>query len=320
MKTINLEHVKVMIDGNASVLPDWARAAIHLGAYARYASDVNNKNRLLIFCVVPCRDVFTALVGLGSVIAGGLVFRKSFCWEDLKNLELGTTIFWKHKDENHNYSGVLEEHVEMGGQTLVPVNITKPQRKKGLWYFSELKFGDCVFSEENLPSAQATDWLKSVESFYSSLGVSSVSKWVVTAGAEVRFITNNTHFRRTLENWMISTDLDCDAVKPAHLMILRDEKEAVFAKSRITHHSARLERKYPVTILDGPLAFQCLADIDFGSLVIVLEEGELAHEHTDFLLQASSEHIVGSESLFSEFSLSGIPPTIEVTGYYLKVA
>lgn len=319
MKKINLEELRISINGCKEPLPDWASAAIQLGAYARYTSNQTKDHRLLLCCVVPCRDVFTALLGLGSVFAGSLLFKKSFDWDDLKNLKPGTEIFWKNKGDNYSYSGVIEPHEEMDRQILVPVNIKKPKKKAGRWFFSESKFRDCIFSEENLPSAQTYERFKDLVDFYSILGCDNASKWLETAGSEVRLITNNSKFRQTLDKWLITTELDSKAISPEHLMILRDETDPAFAKARLTHHLGKFIRDCPVTILDGPLAFQCISDIQVGSLVVVLETGELSYHHIDLLSNASSEHSEEVESLLYGFNLENITPSIEITGYCLNM-
>ena len=320
MKEMRFENLRVVVGESARSLPDWASAAVQLGAYARYASALQEEGRLIICCVVPSRDVFTALVGLGSVIAGGLLFKKGFCWEDFKNLEPGTEIYWKKNGETCNYSGVVEAHEEVQGQTMVPVMILKPSRKKGRWYFSESKFRECIFSQEGLPSVQASERFTIAESFYEALGVSASSKWLMTAGAEVRFVTKGAQFRRTLEDWAMTSDSDSVGSSLDQLLILRDEGDSSLAKARITHHLGTFLNECPVSIIDGPLAFQRISDIDSGSLVVVLERGELAEEHVDLLLQASHEHSQESEEQFSELALSKIPSTVEVTGYCLKMA
>jgi hypothetical protein len=316
---MSLESLRVSVGGNAFSLPDWARTAVELGAYARYAA-ASRKTRLIICCVVPCRNVFTGLVGLGSIIAGGRLFRKGFSWEDLMSLEPGTEIYWKINGESHNYTGVLEPHEEIHGQTLVPVTISKPSKKKGRWYFSESKFRECVFSEESLPSVYASERFSIAESFYDALGVSATSKWLMTAGAEVRFVTRGAQFKRTLEGWAMTSNLESVASSLDQLLILREEADSSLAKARITHHMGTFVSDCPVSIIDGPLAFQRIPDIESGSLVVVLEREELADEHVDLLLQASNEHSLECEQELSEFAFSDIPATVEVTGYCFKLA
>jgi hypothetical protein len=102
-------------------------------------------------------------------------------------------------------------------------------------------------------------------------------------------------------------------------LILKEEIDPSLAKSRITHHIGSFVNNCPVSIIDGPLAFQRIPDIDSGSLVIVLEREELAEEHVNLLMQASNEHSLECEQELAEFALNNIPATVEVTGYCLKM-
>lgn len=316
---MNFESLKIVLDGDAICMPDWAKAAVEIGAYARYAS-ASEKHRLIVCCVVPSRDVFSALVGLGSVIAGGRLFRKGFSWEDLKRLEPGTEIFWKIKENNLNYTGVLGAHESVLGQTMVPVTISKPVRERGRWLFSDSRFRECVFSEEKLPSAKSDQKFEIAEHFYGSLGISAASKWLMTAGAEVRFVTNRAHFMRTLEGWKMTSSLDGHASSLDQLLILQGEKDTSLAKARVTPHLRAFESECAVSVIDGPLAFQRLSDIDGGSLVVVLERGELGEEHLDQLLHAKDEHSLECEKALPDFAFNNMPPTVEVAGYCLKMA
>jgi hypothetical protein len=308
----------VSIDENIVPLPDWARSAVEIGALARYAA-VSTDSRLIVCCVVPCRGIFTALVGLGAVASGGSLFRKGFTWTELLNLSPGTEIFWTAKGEKQKFAGIIEPHEEIGGQTLVPVTVTKgPPKKMGRWFFSEAKFRECIFSEEKLPSSSASDQFAKAERFYSGLGLSTGSSWLMTAGAEVRFVANRAAFRRSFEGWGLTSDTNSDSSSLDQLLILRDEKDSSLAKARITHHLGSFGNDCPVFILDGPLAFQRIPDIESGSLVVVLERDELAEEHIDLLLQARNEHSVEYELKFAELAPKNIPATVEVTGYCLR--
>lgn len=317
MKEIKLDDIRVAVDGRAALLPDWARAAVQLGAWSRYSSSVES-GRLIVFCVVPCREVFTAFLGLGAVIAGGILFKKGFSWEDLVSLEPGTKIFWKMKGESASYSGVLGEHQYVNGQKLVSVSISKPARKKGAWFFSEAKFSECIFSEASLPSARRAGEFVAAENFYGCLGVPLASKWLITAGAEVQFVTQIAGFRRAFSGWSLTTESEKARLPLDQLLMLREEKETALGKARMMHRMGSFPGGCPVTIFDGPLAFQRLPDIDSASLVVVLERGEVAEEHIDFLLNASQEHCPEAARLLPQFAPEAIPRTVELAGYFLR--
>lgn len=318
MNRLSPECIGVSIEGNRAPLPDWASAAVEIGAWARHSAS-SNDSRLIVCCVVPCRAVFTALVGLGAVAAGGALFQKGFSWTDFLSLNPGTAIFWTEKGKKQKFAGIVEPHEEIGGQTMVPVTVTKgPAKKIGRWLFSEAKFRECIFSEEKLPSSAASDQFARAGGFYSALGVPADSSWLMTAGAEVRFVANRAALKRSLEGWELTSDMENDPAPVDQLLILRDEGDPALAKARVSHVRGSVTSDCPVSVLDGPLAFQRIPEIETGSLVVVLERNELAEEHCDLLIQARHEHSLECERKLAELVPSNIPTTVEVTGYCLR--
>lgn len=318
MESLTLECLKVSAPGGTAPFPDWAMSAVEIGAWARHVAG-SIDCRLLVCCVVPCRSVFTALVGLGAVASGGTLFRKGFTWEDLLNLNPGTEIFWAIKGENRKFAGIIGHHEEIGEQTLVPVILKKgPPKKMGRWFFSEAKFRECIFSEEKLPSGSASDQFEMAKRFYRNLGVPAGSSWLMTAGAEVRFVANRTAFMRSLEGWTVTSGATSDALSLDQMLILRDEGDQSLAKARITYHLGSFVNDCPVSILDGPLAFQRIPDIQSGSLVVILERNELAEEHIDLLISARDEHFAESEPKLAARLPRNIPAVVEITGYCVK--
>lgn len=319
MKEFNVEKLRVSVNGVVSALPEWAGLAVELGMLARHGA-VSSEGRLVICCVVPCRRVFTPLVGFGAVLAGGLAFRKGFAWEDFLAVEHGTEIFWKEKDRGSNYVGVVEPQEELLGQTLVPVSITKPSSKQGRWFFSKEKFAECIFSEEKLPSPRVADKYARSETFFNNLGIQKASSWLMTSGAEVRLVTNRAALERNLEGWALLVGEVGTEEALSDLMLLKHEDDASLAKATIASHLGELVASCPVTVLDGPLAFQSYQKVDSGSLVFVLERAELNVEHVNFFEQASYQHSPESCGEVDGVSLSAVPKCIEITGYCLKIA
>lgn len=318
MNNENSECISVLYNGKAVPLPDWAKAAFEIGAWARSAA-IQGDSRLIVCCVVPCRAVFTSFIGLGAVASGGALFQKGFTWKDFLNLDSGTEIFWTEKGRKKRYSGIIELHQEINGQTLVPVTIRKGSTKNsGRWLFSELKFSDCIFSEEKLPLSSASEQFSRAESFFAAIGNTNVSTWLTTAGAEVRFVTNRAAFKRSLEGWELASGTDSRSSSIDQLMILRNEGDPSLAKARITNSVGSFLSDCPVSVLDGALAFQRFSDIEKGSLVVVLERSELMEEHTDWLVQVRSEHTSQFEHEVAELVPKNIPRSIEITGFCLK--
>ena len=317
MKEFNVESLKVSLNEAVLPLPDWARTAVEVGMLARQAAH-SNQSRLIVCCVVPCRSVFTALIGLGAVLAGGFAFKKGFAWEDFLSVEPGTEIFWKEKNRGSNYVGVVELQEELLGQTLVPVRIIKPVSKQGRWLFSKDKFAECIFSEEKLPSPRGAEKYARSEAFFNDLGIQKASSWLMTAGAEVRLVTNRAALERNLEGWGVVAGESSVGESLDDLMLLKREEDATLAKATIASHLGELLVTCPVTVLDGPLAFQSFQKVDSGSMVFVLERTELDVEHVSFLEQASYQHSPDGAVKIGTMFLSTVPESIEVTGYCLR--
>lgn len=319
MKAFNIEKLRVSVNGAVSALPGWAGLAVELGVLARRRAD-SGEGRLVICCVVPCRRVFTALVGFGAVLAGGLAFRKGFAWEDFLAVEPGTEIFWKEKDRGSNYVGVVEPQEELQEQTLVPVSITKPASRQGRWFFSKDKFAECIFSEEKLPSPKGAEKYARSEAFFNNLGIQKASAWLMTSGAEVRLVTNRAALERNLEGWGLLVGEGGTGEPLSDLMLLKHEEDAHLAKATIASHLGELVASCPVTVLDGPLAFQSYQKVDSGSLVFVLERAELSVEHANFFEQASYQHAPEYCGEVDSVFLSTVPKSVEITGYCLRAA
>jgi len=314
----NIECIQVSTDSKIFPLPNWAKSAIEIGAWARYAANLEGR-RLIICCVVPCRDVFTALVGVGAVAAGGTLFHRGFSWTDFMNLEPGTEIFWSVQGDKRKYAGIVKPHEENNGQILIPVEIKKGAKKnKTTHLFTESKFRECFFSEDRLPSAAKSDQIENAKIFYSNVGIPTDSSWLVTSNPEVRFITNQAAFYRSIKGWSLTTNPDNEPLSIENLLILKDEEKPAIAKSRITSVRGSLVKNCPISILDGPFAFDRIYDVKSGSLVIILERSEVMEEHIDLLFQIQLEHLPECEQEMTGLIPFNIPKSIEIAGYCIE--
>lgn len=313
MQKLDISRLGIIADKAEMALPDWASSAIEIGAWARFAAE-SCSGRLLVFCVVPCRATFSAFVNFGAVAAGGCLFRKGFSWNDFLNLGPGTEIFWSAPGFKQKFSGVIQPHEEVCGATLVPVLVTKgPQKWKGnRWSFSESKFLECIFSEEKLPSAIASEKFEQAERFYKKLGTVADSAWLVTAGAEIRMISSATGFRRNLEGWELSLPESGCSASIGDVLVIKDETDSSLAKTRITGVRGTIGHDCPVTVFDGPLAYDRFSEINAGSLVFVLERSELREEHIDLLIQANHEHSSEHDALVLPLKPEDIPDCVEM--------
>src|SRR5690606_22331763 len=136
------------------------------------------------------------------------------------------------------------------------------------------KFAECIFSEEKLPSPRGADKYERSETFFNNFGIQKASSWLMTSGPEVRLVTNRAALERNLEGWALLVGEVGTGETLSDLMLLKHEDDASLAKTTIVSHLGELVASCPVTVLDGPLAFQSYQKVDSGSLVFVLERAE----------------------------------------------
>jgi hypothetical protein len=170
-------------------------SAVEIGAWARHAAG-SIDCRLLVCCVVPCRSVFTALVGLGAVASGGSLFQKGIhVGGSFESQSRDRDILGDKGGEPKVCRDYRNAPKKSAGRRWCPLYLRRARpRKWGRWFFSEAKFRECIFSEEKLPSGSASDQFERAERFYRTLGVPAGPSWLMTAGAEVRFVANRAAF------------------------------------------------------------------------------------------------------------------------------
>ena len=319
MQRLNTGKLKVSYESTISNLPDWAVTALEIGALAGYAANLA-ESRLVLFCVVPCRQIFTALLGFGTLACRAAISENRYSWLDFLSIDDGTEVFWTQPGIKESFAGKLMPQEIIGGNIMRSAAITRPKKKstEGLkWIFSESKYKQCVFSADRLPLKNASENFEKADKFFKELDVKIGAGWFMKKGAELRIISNISSFQNSLKGWTLTAENLNYSISLENLLLLKKEGDTVFAKTLITSSLGRILSKCPVSILDGPLTFQRIQDIDSGSLIIVLERHELMQEHIDFLIQAKSQHIQKSNDALQHLIPKKIASTVEVSGYCL---
>lgn len=306
-----------ILDGDERLpLPDWSKALLWLGWWCR--SFQLNEKRILAVAVLPARTYASIFVGLGSLLAGARQFRGGFAWNDLENLSPGTEIFWKTASHGVRYQGVvLERHNGLPG--LVPVRITATRRSRevGLvWSFSPSKFAECLFSEECLPAERGTAATDNAVRFHRDLGLETDSRWACTAGVEGLIVTNQAGFWEAVGGMQIAARTETplplsDILCAAGVHDRTVAKLRLSAASRIPEHISA-----PVTILDGPSAWDQMPHVNTGNIVVLLERAEYTADVQNFLLEAASYANDPPAELMQDVP-SRFPPGVEMTTFVL---
>lgn len=297
-------------------LPDWSKALLWLGWWCR--SFQLNEKRILAVVVLPARRYGSIFVGLGCLLAGARQFRGGFSWNDLQSLPPGTGIFWKTESHGVRYQGVIQAKHE-GAPGLVPVRITATRRSRevGLvWSFSPAKFAEYLFSEECLPAEKGTAAMDNALRFHRALGLETDPRWVCTAGAEGLLVTNQVGFWDAVDGIQIAAKSDAplplgDVLCAAGVRDRSVAKLRLAAASRVTEHISA-----PMTILDGPAAWDQIQHIDTGNIVVLLERAEYTADVHNYLLEAAGDAEEAPDDLRRDVP-GRIPPGVEVTAFVL---
>lgn len=263
-------------------LPDWAKAQIWLGWWCRKLQ--LEGARVLAVAVLPTRELATAFVGLGCLLAGAQLFRGGFSWGDFRTLPPGSEVFWKTPTDNTRYEGVV---LEGANSNLVPVKIRKGRRRDidAIWSFSASKFAECLFSEENLPTVRRTAAMENAMWLHENLGLETSPRWIWTSGHEAHILTNQTRFWESLANLQIGVQ-NSAPVPFVDVLSAARGNDRTLAKLRITSVGHVPERDVPLTILDGDLACGRIRQLDSGNVLMLLDRAEYTADIHNELLDA----------------------------------
>jgi len=257
-----------------SALPDWAASLMWLGAWCRSNQQVGK--RLIVFAVLPTRNLAAAFAGLGSLVAGAREFKDELSWPIFSALPCGSCVFWR--DSNGvRCSGEIVGVTEYKGAEFVAVKVIKARKKSDVGTcrkFGRSQFDTYQFSEEKPPSPlQANAFSEALHSIKLLIG-DIHPKWLSVDGAEALIVSNVTSFETAVENLSISVD----GAKPVNLRILlcldRNNTQR-HAKLRIEPPRGDMKGTFPLAILDGPSAFWAHEHLGaVNNMLVILDRSE----------------------------------------------
>jgi len=282
---MSIRHPVLLRDGRKAALvpmPDWAKALAWLGWWTRYNQP--ELFRMLVVAVLPSRELAAAFAGFGCLLAGCKLFCGGFTWDELRSLPVGSEIFWKDVDKGKSYGGEIFEG-DSYASNFVWVRITMGPRKEigSNVTINKDKFSKHLFCEDKLPSPRRTMAMGKALQLYADIGLELSPRWIVTAGAEARIVTNKTRFRRSIENLQLCVQGSPVAFNDA-LCWLRDDDNAL-SKLHVTSNKIS-EQSFPVSILDGAGAFCQVHEISTGNILIFLDRTEYSSGVHNDLLEA----------------------------------
>ena len=245
-----------VLDGNELIsLPDWALALVWLGYWCRL--NQHKGKRLIVFAVLPTRELSAAFAGIGSLIGGAIAFEDTLSWATFKKMPIGRNVFWVHRNTMTRYCGEIIAFKEFEGTEFIVVKVIKAPRKAELGLIREISksyFDEYRFTEErplSVPKAESFDIaLQALKSLVPTLN----QKWIWADGAEALILSGLTKFEHSLQGVSLSIDGNAP-VALSELLCMGRNKEQTHAKLRIDHPKGGIDGNFPVAILDGTAAF-----------------------------------------------------------------
>lgn len=279
-----------VLDGcDKASLPDWAASLVWLGAWCR--SNQLAGKRLIVFAVLPTRELAAAFTSLGCLVAGASVFEDALSWPTFKKLPAGRSVFWIHRNTMARYCGVIVCFKEYGGAEFIVVAVTKGPKKNHAGTTIEINqrhFDEYRFTEEKPPSVPRTASFDAAGQSLGSLVESLNPKWIWADGAEGLLVTSVATFESAIADLSLSIDGKPSITLP-DLLCLGRNKEQSHAKLRVDHPRGALDGSFPLAILDGAKAFMAhehLASVT--NMLVILDRSEYQEGIHDKALELRS--------------------------------
>lgn len=300
-----------------SKMPEWAASLMWLGSWCR-TNQIPGK-RLVIFAILPTRDLGSAFAGMGCLVAGASAFEDSLSWSVFKKLPIGGGVFWSHKNTMARYAGNILGFKESEGAEFIVVKVTKASRKAELGSIREISqsyFDDYRFTEEKPLSQPKSELSLAAEQSIRSLVPNLNPKWIWADGAEGLIITSVASFEEVVAGISISID-EGASINLSDFLCLGRNKENVHSKMRFEHPKGILEGNFPLVILDGPTAFMAHEHIARESnLMVILDRSEYREDINNLAISLRSVSLRVDDNI-----KIGVPdkfaPGIELAAYLI---
>jgi hypothetical protein len=260
-------------------LPEWAASLIWLGAWCRSSRLVDK--RLIVFVVLPTRELAAAFASLGCLVAGAKNFEDTLSWPTFKKLPRGRGVFWSRENGTVRYRGNIVGFEEIGGAEFIAVEITKAPKRSAVG--SSLKiskeyFDDYRFTEEKPPAVPRVTTLDAAERSIGGLVENLNPKWIWADGAEGLLITGVTTFENAIFGLSLSIG-EKNPIAMSDLLCSGRNKDQSHAKLRIDHPKGVLAGRFPIVILDGAKAFMVHEHLAHASnMLVILDRSEYQDE------------------------------------------
>lgn len=309
-----------VLDGCArSSLPDWAASLIWLGAWCRSSRPAGK--RLIVFAVLPTRELAAAFASLGCLMAGASNFEDALSWPTFKKLPSGRGVFWISKNGAKRYSGNIVGFKDHDGSEFIVVDITKAPRNAEVGTRCEISrnyFNDYRFTEEKPPTAPRSGSFDAAAQSLRYLVENFNPKWIWADGAECLIVTNVASFESSLAGLSLSIEGCRNPIAISDLLCLERNKVQSHAKLRIDHPKGTLSGNFPVVILDGAKAFMVHEHLAAASnMLVILDRSEYQEGIHDAVLGLRSISTDGHNADLKSAMPSKFALGVELAAYWI---
>ena len=308
-----------VLDGcDKSSLPDWAASLVWLGAWCR-SSQLEGK-RLIVFAVLPTRELAAAFASLGCLVAGASIFEDALSWLTFKNLPTGRGVFWSHRNDKARYCGNIVGFKEYEGSEFIVVVVTKAPRNAEVGSSREINrkyFDEYRFTEEEPPTVPRSASFDAAEQTLRSLVENLNPKWIWADGAEGLLVTSVVTFESAIAGFSLTIEGQTP-IAMSDLLCLGRNKGQSHAKLRIDHPRGALAGNFPLAILDGAKAFMVhehLAAV--SNMLVILDRSEYQEGIHDAVLGLRSISSDGQNADFKSAMPSKFTPGVELAAYWI---
>lgn len=323
-KSMSLLHADLIgsisvLDGcEESPLPDWAASLIWLGAWCR-TYKLSGK-RLIVFVVLPSRDLAAAFASLGCLMAGASNFEDSLSWSTFKNLPSGRGVFWISRIGKKQYGGTIVGFKENEGSEFIVIDVTKAPRKAEKGTRREISrnyFDDYRFTEERPPTVTRAASFDAAARSLQYLVENFNPKWIWADGAEGLVVTNVTSFESSLAGISVSIEGRIP-IALSDLLCLERNKVQNHAKLRIDHPKGELSGSFPIVILDGAKAFMVHEHLtEVSNMLVILDRSEYQEGIHDTVLGLRSISGDDKNANYISDMPDKLAPGIELAAYWI---
>lgn len=310
------DNIKVLDGATVQPIPHWALAFMWLGAWCR--SYRGPGKRLIVFAVVPSRDLAAAFSCFGSLVEGSRSFEDKLSWTRFRALPPGALVFWKQPRDKKSFSGtIIGFERPYGGDEFIRIQVTKPVSiaKTGLIQnISERYFDEFQFSVEQPPSTNRANVYTKAENFIKRLVGKINPKWIWADGAEALLVTGLAKFDQTLSDLSLVTG-EAQSAPLMELLCAARNHSPNQSKVRVSHPRGSISGTFPLVILDGPEAFYVHEHLDAtANILVILDRSEYRPDINNVVLQLGS--VTGCDAECVHIGVPDeFPPGVEISAY-----